>query len=66
MTDRRPGPLARRGIDWQDIAGLLALSALTAGAWIKWDLATALLTFGGVLGAVVLLIVFRPPSNTRR
>ena len=57
------------GTDWVDVAGLLSLAGLTAGAWLEWGLGVALLVFGGALGGVVLGIIFRrpgPPPENRR
>jgi len=72
MTDgpeERPGIWKRLGLDWVDVGGLIALAALTAGAWIEWRPAIALLVFGGILGLVVGRITFTrppaPPENRR-
>lgn len=67
--ERKPGVWKRLALDWVDGGGLLALAAITAGAWIEWRMSVALLVFGGVLGLVVLRITFKrppPPPENRR
>lgn len=71
MTDeqaKRPSIANRLGLDWMDMAGILALSLIGAGSWIQWGLGVALLAVGGLLAVTVaaLMVPRRPTAPDRR
>ena len=59
MTDRR------QPMGWTDWAGVASVVSLVAGVWILAGVGWALVTLGGLVGAVVWTIEVAIPLRTR-
>ena len=49
-----------------DIAMALGLVAVTAGAWLMWNIGIALMTAGGLVIVLTLIAAFLGRSSRRR
>lgn len=66
MTDQQDPTRQRDPLSWVDGLGLVAIATLTFGAGWNWGIGWAMITVGGLVGAVYVMLEIVLAARPRR
>ena len=66
MTEQQGPTSKREALNSVDVLGFVSLATMTAGAGILWGIGWALITFGGLIGTVYILLEIVLPRAAER
>ncbi|KKL82071.1 hypothetical protein LCGC14_1988430 [marine sediment metagenome] len=66
MTEQQGPTPKREPLNSVDALGFLSLATMTAGAGVLWGIGWALVTFGGLIGTIYVLLEIVLPRAAKR